>query len=148
MSTNQSHDTETPYAEVTIKVKISLGYEPGQSNPIVGTEMPYEYLVIREAEAIETKILGDPAKVHILEFDGGDDFDTDGLMLSTVLSEVVNNGRSIWHEDPNNHWGCDCVPDLGPVHCHACSQEQDKEVPLTDCPKWNKPEDTHLEIVD
>jgi len=28
-----------------------------------------------------------------------------------------------------NHWECDCVPNLGPSHCHGCDNEQGRPVP-------------------
>ena len=31
--------------------------------------------------------------------------------------------------DKIEHRPCDCVPDLGPVHCHACSSITLKEEP-------------------
>lgn len=35
------------------------------------------------------------------------------------------------------HCPCNCVPDLGPVHCHACSEITHKEEPYPGpyCPK-------------
>lgn len=33
----------------------------------------------------------------------------------------------------NNHMWCNCVPDLGPPHCHFCSRELEKEVSWEDC---------------
>lgn len=31
------------------------------------------------------------------------------------------------------HMPCNCVPDLGPEHCHLCSTEQGREVPWDEC---------------
>ena len=39
--------------------------------------------------------------------------------------------------DPRDteHMMCNCVPNLGPEHCHLCSKEQGKEVNWLDCPE-------------
>lgn len=31
------------------------------------------------------------------------------------------------------HAKCDCVPDLGPAHCHLCSNEKGEPVPWPEC---------------
>lgn len=31
------------------------------------------------------------------------------------------------------HVKCDCVPDLGPAHCHLCSNEKESPVPWLEC---------------
>ena len=31
------------------------------------------------------------------------------------------------------HAKCDCVPDLGPAHCHLCSDEKGSSVPWPEC---------------
>ena len=31
------------------------------------------------------------------------------------------------------HAKCDCVPDLGPAHCHLCSNERGVPVPWPEC---------------
>lgn len=31
------------------------------------------------------------------------------------------------------HCRCDCVPDLGPAHCHLCSTERGEQVAWPDC---------------
>lgn len=38
------------------------------------------------------------------------------------------------------HEPCDCVPDLGPVHCHVCSDLTMKEEPY---PGPHCPEESH-----
>lgn len=37
--------------------------------------------------------------------------------------------------DPRSvsHVECDCVPDLGPSHCHLCSENQQREVAWGEC---------------
>ena len=32
-----------------------------------------------------------------------------------------------------HHIECDCVPHLGPPHCHLCSERAGREVQWTDC---------------
>lgn len=32
-----------------------------------------------------------------------------------------------------NHIECDCVPDLGPSHCHLCSERLDQHVEWSNC---------------
>lgn len=34
----------------------------------------------------------------------------------------------------NDHFECDCVPNLGPPHCHACSDEIGNPVMWSACP--------------
>lgn len=31
------------------------------------------------------------------------------------------------------HVACNCVPDLGPEHCHLCGEQQGHIVPWTEC---------------
>ena len=40
-------------------------------------------------------------------------------------------------EDPRNntHMMCNCVPNLGPEHCHLCTREKGYEVNWMDCPE-------------
>ena len=35
---------------------------------------------------------------------------------------------------PATHWRCDCVPDLGPAHCHTCGAAAGRPVEFVDCP--------------
>lgn len=36
----------------------------------------------------------------------------------------------------SNHFECDCVPDIGPSHCHGCSEFAGREVEWSErfCP--------------
>jgi hypothetical protein len=40
------------------------------------------------------------------------------------------------------HMPCDCVPDLGPEHCHLCSAQQGCEIAWAEC---TGPKDTETE---
>lgn len=37
-------------------------------------------------------------------------------------------------EQAHAHWRCDCVPDLGPAHCHRCSRLQGGAIPWDKAP--------------
>ena len=56
------------FANLTLEVEVHLEWEPGQSNPITGTELPYEYLAVRKVEATKTEVLGNPNAIELLEW--------------------------------------------------------------------------------
>lgn len=37
----------------------------------------------------------------------------------------------------DQHWECDCVPELGPSHCHRCSAKEGYVVPWGECSRVN-----------
>lgn len=53
--------------------------------------------------------------------------------------EFSNDGLPLWERpvevDPRDvaHIACDCVPDLGPEHCHLCSKRAGPPVPWPEC---------------
>lgn len=57
------------YAKVTLEVEIHKEFEPGVSNPIQGTELPHEYLAIRQVTATAIQILGNVNAVALLDHD-------------------------------------------------------------------------------
>lgn len=54
--------------------------------------------------------------------------------MSEVRDSVSHAARTSLH-DPREvaHIACDCVPDLGPEHCHLCSNRNGKETPWSEC---------------
>ena len=71
------------FATVTLEVEIHKELEPGVSNPIQGTELPHEYLAIRQVSATETTVLGNVNAVTLLDHDDNP-LDVDDLMDSAV----------------------------------------------------------------
>lgn len=70
-------------ARVALAVEVYTEFQPGQSNPFTGTELPYEYLVIRhvsEQGAVVTDLKGHLA---LLEWDE-ETLDPDGLIEDAV----------------------------------------------------------------
>lgn len=79
------------FAKLTLEVEVHLEWEPGQSNPITGTEPSYEYLVVREVEATKTEVLGNPNAIELLDYsDEGLDVD---LLFEEALQEALSEKR-------------------------------------------------------
>lgn len=71
------------YATVTLEVEIHKELEPGVSNPIQGTELPHEYLAIRQVTATGVTISGNVNAVALLDHDDSP-LDVDDLMEEAV----------------------------------------------------------------
>ena len=53
-------------------------------------------------------------------------------------TENLNALLTILNDDvapETKHFRCDCVPNLGPAHCHACGDAKGTEVPWEECPE-------------
>ena len=75
-------------ATVNLTVKVYLETMPGQSNPIVGTELPYSYLVIRDAEATGSSMRHEMAH-HVALLDHDDEIlDVDGRVDDALREEL------------------------------------------------------------
>lgn len=57
---------------------------------------------------------------------------TDEKLMWAAASEGFSRGRN--EAMQSLHWRCDCSPDHGPAHCHACMQTQEKIIPWAKCP--------------
>lgn len=77
----------TLFATVTLKVEVHLELEPGVSNPIQGTELPYEYLAIRQVTATGATIAGNPHAIALLDHDDNP-LDVDDLMEEAVRGKL------------------------------------------------------------
>lgn len=79
------------FAKLTLEVEVHLDWEPGQSNPITGTELPYEYLAVRKVEATKTEVLGNPHAIELLDYtDEGLDID---CLFEDALQEALSEKR-------------------------------------------------------
>lgn len=85
------------YAKVTLEVEIHKELEPGISNPIQGTELPHEYLAIRQVSATAVQILGDINAVALL------DHDDNPLDVDDLTDEAVRQALS--DQLPTNEHG-------------------------------------------
>lgn len=75
-------------ATVNLTVKVYLETVPGQSNPIVGTELPYSYLAIRDVEATGSSVRHET--VHYVALLDHDDeiLDVDGIVDDALRQEL------------------------------------------------------------
>lgn len=81
-------------ARVALAVEVYAEIEPGQSNPITGTELPYEYLVIRHVSDQGTTVTD--LKGHLAILDWYDEsLDPDGS-----LEGAVREALSVHAPDP------------------------------------------------
>lgn len=79
------------FAKLTLEVEVHLDWEPGVSNPIVGTELSYEYLAVRKVEATKTEVLGNPNAIELLDYsDEGLDID---LLCEEAIREALDGKR-------------------------------------------------------
>lgn len=76
------------FAKLTLEVEVHLEWEPGVSNPIVGTELSYEYLAVRKAEATKTEVLGNPNAIELL------DYSDEGLDVDLLVEEALQHALS------------------------------------------------------
>lgn len=82
------------YAKVTLEVEIHKEFEPGVSTPIQGTELPHEYLAIRQVTATGVTISGNVNAVALLDHDDSlldvDDL-TDGAVRQALSDQLPVN---------------------------------------------------------
>lgn len=102
----KSPNSTSVFARLTISVDVNLETEPPRSSPN-GTELGYEFFVIRRAEMISLKVDGDRAALALLE-DGIDDLDPDGLLLESV-------GGALRREYALDHADDDVLSSLDPL---------------------------------
>lgn len=81
-------DTERLFATVDIRASVYIGTDPG-INTAYAHELPYEYLVVREAEMLTRTIHGDPAAGIIADHGAFDDFDPDGAIKRELHSAIM-----------------------------------------------------------
>ena len=81
-------------AQVDLTVEVYAETEPGQSNPFVGTELPYDYLVIRSVSERGTHVTGLKCHLALLDWDDNP-LDADGL-----LEETIREALSVYAPDP------------------------------------------------
>jgi hypothetical protein len=64
------------------------------------------------------------------------------MQLPREGSVMGEHNRSNWPLD-TLHFDCNCVPELGPTHCHGCSDEAGNPVPWAgrDCGTTTQPPD-------
>lgn len=90
--TDTAHDFPEPKAKarVLIAVEIHVERDPGINNPVQGYEPPYDFIVIREAEAIHTEFYaGDTALMKGL---CGTDIETYSLDPDDLLATSIIDG--------------------------------------------------------
>lgn len=78
---------EKLFARVTLTVDVYIGLEPGINNSSA-YELPYEYLVAREANHTDVEFFGNPAAGILAEEGGSEDLDADGVILDAVKSAL------------------------------------------------------------
>lgn len=82
------------FATVTLKVQVDLERHSVVSNPIVGTELPYEYLAVRDVEATAVEVHGNRNAIALLDWDD-EAIDPDGFLAEEVrqaLSDELPTG--------------------------------------------------------
>ena len=78
-------------ATVNLTVKVYLETVPGQSNPIVGTELPYSYLAVRDVEATGSSVApGLAGHLALMEHDD-EALDVDELVEDALREELSSH---------------------------------------------------------
>lgn len=78
-------------ATVNLQVKVYLETEPGTSNPITGTELPYEYLVVRDADTTGCEVVSQyRPQLALLDHDD-DPLDVDDLVEDAVREALAEH---------------------------------------------------------
>lgn len=76
-------------ARVTLEVDVYLEEEPGINTPDAH-ELPYEYLAVRDVEAVSTETFGDARPLALIGFDGFENHDPDDLIHSALCSALYS----------------------------------------------------------
>jgi len=84
-------------AQVELTVEVYAETEPGQSNPIVGTELPHDYLVIRSVSERGTVVTGLKGHLALLDWDDNP-LDADGLFEEAVRDALSAHAPDQYRE--------------------------------------------------